>query len=227
MINWYSGLILMGLLLSIPLFFIKHRYQKQHQIIFIILFVVTLVEIYGTYTMNRSINNTLAYNLVFVYLETYLIFWLFNDIFNSKKAKNILKIGAIVFTIWGLVNTFFIQDFLTFHTNSYTLGSFIIISSSIYYFVSIFLDEDKNEKQLVVNPLFWIVTFIFFFYSATFLYFLSYKLILNMDRTFARTLVHLNQVLAVILYIGMGTEFYLPFFFSKIRAKNVENDFNK
>ena len=85
--------------------------------------------------------------------------------------------------------------------------------------MSIFLDEDKNEKQLVVNPLFWIVTFIFFFYSATFLYFLSYKLILNMDRTLARTLVHLNQVLAVILYIAMGTAFYIPFFSQKSEQK--------
>jgi hypothetical protein len=82
----YLPLLWVATVASIPAFFISnHSYKNQHRCIFIILVTISILESYGTYTSSRGINNALAYNIVFVYLETILILYFFTLV--SKRLQ--------------------------------------------------------------------------------------------------------------------------------------------
>ncbi|AFL83292.1 hypothetical protein Belba_0637 [Belliella baltica DSM 15883] len=212
LIDWYNGSLLVGLLFSIPHFFLKSKYKKEHLISFAILIVANILELYGEYTVQRKINNSLAYNLFFVYGETLLILGLFYSIFKEKKPKFFLKIASFAFLLWGILYTILIENLRAFHTLSFSIGSLIIILCCIYFLVSIFLKEWYIKEFLMANPLFWITVFIFFFYSATTLYFSSVNLILKIDPKLNSILASINKIMAVTMYLGMGLAFYLPYF---------------
>ena len=200
----------MGLLLSTPLFFLKNPYKKQHLITFLILIVATILEFYGTYTYLRKINNTIAYNLFFVYAETLLILWFFSSILKTNISLNVIKIVSITFIILGLTFAFLTKDLDSFHAIPFSIGCFVIITCCIYFFSNIFVKEWYTNENLLTNPIFWIVTFLFLFYSATFLYFSSLNLLVSVDQQLNYILGTINRIMAVLMYLGMGFSFYIP-----------------
>ncbi|AFL83294.1 hypothetical protein Belba_0639 [Belliella baltica DSM 15883] len=197
--------------LSIPHFFLKNSFKKQHLITFIILILAFCLESYGAYTVPRKINNIDVYNIFFVYIETLLILWLFESFFESKKAKLLIKIASISFLFWGIIYTLFIEDLSIFHTYSFSLGSFIIILCCIYYFISVFLKDWFIDEKLASNPLFWITTCIFLFYTSTFLYFSSVTFVTDLDRNLILILGSLKRTMSIFMYLVMGLAFYLPY----------------
>lgn len=215
LIDWYNGLILVGLLLSIPHFFLSNKFKTQHLIIFIILLVSNILELYGEYTSQKKINNMLAYNIFFVYGETFLILWFFNSSFEEKRVKTILKTASLLFLFWGIIFSILTKNFEIFHTYSFSIGSFLIILCCIYFFFCFSFNDRFINKSLFFNPLFWITTFIFFFYSTTFLYFSAFNLLSDLDKNLIVFLAYLKRIMAVIMYLGMGLAFYLPMVFKQ------------
>jgi hypothetical protein len=211
LIDWYNGIILVGFLLSIPHFFLSNTFKSQHLITFIILLTASLLELYGTYTYLRKINNNLAYNIFFVYGETLLILSLFYIIFKEKKIKFLLKIASVSFIIYGSVICLFFQSMGTFHTSSFSLGSLIVIICSIYFFLLIILKDNYLGENLMIIPVFWIITSIFLFYTTTFLYFSFFDLLFDLDMSLITILGNFKRILAVVMYLVMGLAFYLPF----------------
>ncbi|MCH7405494.1 hypothetical protein [Belliella aquatica] len=209
---WYIGLIIMGLLLSIPSFFFPNKYKNQHFIIFLILLLSVCLETYGTYTLLRKINNTIAYNLFFIYLETILILLFFKSFLKTKIIKNSINMAMIAFLLWGVGYSLYLGQLDTFQTLSFTFGSLLIIICCIYFFVSIFLKDWFLDEKLILNPLFWISTFIFLFYTSTFLYFSSVIFLTDLDKNLILILSTSKRIMAVIMYLGMGLAFYLPYF---------------
>ena len=151
-----------------------------------------------------------AYNLIFAYAETFLMLMFFYSFFESKKAKTTLKLASLLFLVWGVIYTLFIEDLSTFHTYSFSLGSFIIILCCIYFFVSVFLKDWFIDEKLALNPLFWITTCIFLFYTSSFLYFSSITFLIYFYRDLIFILSNIIRIMAVIMYLGMGLAFYLP-----------------
>lgn len=215
-IDWYVVFILVGLLVSIPHFFLLKQYKKQHLITFIILLLATALESYGSYTVSRKINNVLSYNLFFVYVETLLILIFLSSLISSDKVKSVIKAYIIIFISFGLIYTIFIENLLTFHNYSFSLGSAFIITTCIYFFISILNKEMNSKSKLVLNPIFWIVTLILLFYTSTFFYFSSLKLLLEIERDLVKILSSLNRVVAISMYLVMGGSFYLSYFHKKI-----------
>lgn len=212
MIYIYIGLILVGLILSVPHFFLPNQYKKEHQITFSILLLAFLLEAYGTYTGIYKINNTFAYNLFFVYLETILILLFFYKFFTQQKnVKLLITLGSCIFLFFGVIYTLFIKDLSTFHTFSFSLGSLMIILCCIYFFISIFLKDWFIDEKLALNPLFWITTSIFLFYTSSFLYFSSITFLIDLYRNQIFILSNIIRIMAVIMYLGMGLAFYLPY----------------
>ncbi|SNS08396.1 hypothetical protein SAMN06295967_10364 [Belliella buryatensis] len=213
LLDWYNGIILVGFILSIPHFFLSKTFKSQHLVTFIILLTACLLELYGTYTYLRKINNNLAYNIFFVYVETLLILSLFYIIFKEKKIKLLLKIASISFLIYGSIICLFFQSMETFHTSSFSLGSLIIIICSIYFFLSIILKDNYLGENLVINPIFWIITSIFLFYTTTFLYFSFFDLLFDLDMSLITILGDFKRILAVVMYLIMGLAFYVPYLY--------------
>ncbi|SIS51949.1 hypothetical protein [Belliella pelovolcani] len=211
LLDWYNGLILVGLLFSIPAFFLNIKYKRQHLIVFMILVLGSSLELYGTYTYLRKLNNVPVYNIFFVYLETLLIYYLFYTIYQNKKVQKAIIIGSLLFLLQGLFINLSFENLLVFQSISFTIGSLGIILCCIYYFYNIIFSNILFKERLILNPLFLIVTLIFFFYSTTFVHFSSFNLLHELDSSFLNVFSILIRTMAVLMYLGMGLAFYLPF----------------
>ena len=212
----YLGLIWLGLIASIPGFFISdNSYKKQHLNIFIILLIISILESYGTYTTLNGINNVWAFNIVFVYLETLLLLYFFTLVFNDPKfARKILILSAI-FVLWGVINTIWIQTFDLLQTYSFIMGSFLIIGCCVYYFYKMFDETFFKDQSLLTLPSFWVITFVFFFYACSFLFFASIRLMDESNYSLLIGIYDMIRVLGVLMYMIMGLAFYAPLIFKK------------
>jgi hypothetical protein len=215
---WYTNLIFLGMLLSIPYFFmgdISHR--KKHLIIFLILILTTVVEILGKYMAVTKQNNSWIYNIGYVIFGLSLIFYFFSLVFQEKKEKRVVFFLWVSFIGWEVTNVLFYQSiFYVFHHYSLAYGSFLIIGLCFYFFHGIFFKNWYLEKNLIEVPEFWVISFLMFFHSASLLYFISFSFYLEyMDRALFLQLSFLNKILGVSLYIVMGLAFYAPLVFRK------------
>ena len=154
----YIFFIFLSLIFSFLYFFSKDRdaeYGKVHQLMFVVLTIVFVLEITGGITANIGYNNSLFYNLLFVYVETCLLLYFFYLIFRDDVIKK-----RIIVTIWGyivlgLVNSLFFQPIETeFHNYSYAFGSLALIFFAITFFLRVFDLRKYGDRNLLSVPYF-------------------------------------------------------------------------
>jgi hypothetical protein len=201
---------------SLPVFFIKNRkVEKNHLLIAVVLLLVMLLESYGSYSSNRSNTNILYFNFGFVYLETVLLITYFLFINVRTFIKTSLLTSLAIFTGWFLINFILFQPIDThFQTNSYLLGSLLLIIFSGNFFYEIFTFKRYSKDNLLAIPHFYIVTGIFFFYSASFMHFISLQ-IPDIDKEFINAIYPFIRFLSSLMYILMGVAFYAPIVFRR------------
>jgi len=133
--------------------------------IFPFFLLVTLVtEIWAWELALKGITNTAHYNFISVTGCVFYLYILRHEIF-LKRAKKIILIIMISYVILSLYNIFFGQKIDSFHTMTYSLGCFLIVAVSIYYFYELF--QVPRSIDLKREPAFWIVSGLLFFYVCT------------------------------------------------------------
>jgi len=210
----YNLAILLALIIAISFFFQKKElYDKTYYLVITILIMITVLEAYGTYTASRSIRNLFYYNIFFFYGETVLILIYFYLIRINERVKKAILIGSVIFSIWFGLNSLINQPITThIQTNSYLMGCLLIIAFSGKFFYEIFSFKRYPNGNLLAIPHFWIVTGIFFFYSASFMFFISLQ-VPNIDRAFLNTIYPIVRWLSGLMYLIMGLAFYAPLIF--------------
>lgn len=222
----YSAFLFIGMLLSVPLFFVRDfEFKKLHRLMFVVIFLITILETLGTYTASKGMQNVIYYNLAFVYLETILILYFFQIAFLSDKAKKIVSLAIGGFFFWALFYSIFFQSLFVFHNVSYVIGGVLLISFCMYFFYSLMKEDWYQDKNLLVLPIFWIVTMIMFFYSGSLLYFASFRFISGANIELMIKINYIIQFLSVLMYWVMGTAFYIPFWLEG-KQPNVNGGLN-
>lgn len=215
--NSYIFFILLALIASFSYFLVKNKKKEfvhTHRLIFVLLFMVLVLEIIGELTAQYAYNNSLFYNLLFVYLETCMIFYFFRLIYEEKQIKKAIAYALVFYVALGIIVSVFFQPIhLEFHNFSYAFGSMFIIILAIKFFMDVFNLKRYGDKNLLSIPYFWIVTVILFFYSATFFYFTPLKLLYNIDKSLIDPLSIIIQFLAGLMYTVFGLSFYAPYIF--------------
>jgi len=213
----YIFFIFLSLIFSLLYFFIKNRnqdYKKAHVLITVLLLVGLVIEIIGEITSSLKYNNSLFYNLLFVYLETCLFMYFFSVISEDRKVKKRISFLIAFFILFGTICSVFFQPLqLGFHNYSYAIGSLALIILAINFFLDVFNLTKYEEKNLLSIPYLWIVTVILFFYSATFFYFMPLRLLYEIEPSLIRPLGLIIRFLAGLMYTILGLAFYAPFLF--------------
>lgn len=215
--NGYIFFIFISLIFSLLYLFVKNRnpsYTKAHSLIATILLVGLTIEVIGEITASYGYNNSLFYNLLFVYAETCLFYYFFYIISDSEKAKRNILILMVLFILFGLACSLFFQPLhLAFHNYSYAIGSLALIVLAIKFFLDVFNLNQYEDQNLLSIPYFWIVTVVLFFYSATFFYFTPLRLLYDIEANLIEPLHLIIRFLAGLLYVVLGIAFYAPFVF--------------
>lgn len=212
--DYYTISIIISLIIGLLYLFKKNRsYKNTHCLILVILFLVTVLELYATYTANKNIHNIFYYNIFFVLAETNLILFYFLIISDIKKIRLMTLMAIIIFSTWYLINALFFQNIIThFQTNSYLIGGLLIIIFSGRFFYEIFSFQKYPEGNLLAIPHFWIITGIFFFYTVSFMHFISIQ-IPDIDKNFLLSIAPIVRIMSVLMYLLMGLSFHFPTIF--------------
>lgn len=192
----------------------NQSYRETHVLVTVVLLTALVTEIIGELTHRASYNNSLFYNLLFVYLETCFFLYFFYLISDNQKTKRRLIFFSFGFVILGIVTSIFFQPLqLEFHNYSYAVGSLALITLAINFFLDVFNLTRYEDKNLLSIPYFWIVTVILFFYSTSFFYFTPVRLLYHLELSIIAPLGVINRLMAGLMYVVLGVAFYVPYFF--------------
>lgn len=207
------------MLLSIPCFFLDLKgFKKGHRIVFSILVLVSIVEVYGGYLARQGIRNHWVYNIGFAYGETVLILTYLSVVLNSPKNKVILKLTALLFGIFGILNSLFFDSIDQFHNYSLTIGSILIILGCFYFFYVVMTQDTYLDEKLWQVPDFWVVSFFLLFYSASMMYFSFLYNIIELEDAMWRRLNFVLRVIGGTMYLVLGLVYYIPVFSKKLTS---------
>lgn len=161
-LNLYDYTVLLCFLTSIFCF----RKLKQSVLVwFIPLLGIVLVVEWGSVFRNFQINgsNHWIFNILTT-IEFVFYFCLFYHAPNQLKAKTAAFFTAVFFPVVVIANCIFFQGFNQFHTNTYVLGSLLIVLFACLYFRQLL--QTPAEINLFRIPFFWIATGLLFFYAG-------------------------------------------------------------
>lgn len=215
--NGYIFFIFLSFVFSLLYFLVEQKnssYKETHILLTALLALALFIEVIGELTARKSYNNSLVYNVLFVYGETCMFLYFYYLISDSQKIKKRIKVFAGLFLLFGIVCSVFFQPIhLEFHNYSFALGSMTLIVLAINFYFDVFNFNQYEEKNLLSVPYFWIVTVILFFYSATFFYFTPVRLLYDMEKALIAPLAIIIRFLAGLMYIVIGLAFYAPLLF--------------
>lgn len=103
--------------------------------------------------------------------------------FTLPTYKKIVSVISALFTIFAIVNLFFIQGVQGFNTNSFTISSIVFIIYSAVYFYR--LIRELPEPYIERMHMFWVNTAVFIYFGINLFLFITVdRLILKADNQF-------------------------------------------
>ncbi|MDO9551686.1 MAG: hypothetical protein Q7J63_04180 [Rhodonellum sp.] len=174
------------------------------------------MEFLGAYTASKGINNSLLYNIGWVYLESMLLLFYFWKIERNSNFKKIIENITYGILIWGLINTIFFQSISSvFQFYSLLPFSALIIFLCLRFLVKVWNFEIFSDSLLISLPHFWIVVGMLFFYLEATIFFGMFQFFPEQVIESIKMLGSLNRFLAGIMYLFFGLSYFIPYFTSK------------
>ena len=142
-------------------------------------------------------NNLDLYNFVSLAAFTYYMYILMEVIY-SKRVKKVILIIMSVYVIISLINILFVQKISSFHTMTYSIGCFLIVIISMYYFYELL--RLPRAIDLKKEPAFWIAAGLLFFYICTLPVLGVINYLFSIPGVLGRRLEDIIAILNVLLY---------------------------
>jgi hypothetical protein len=208
----YHTVIAVSLLISfISLFVTNKKELLNHRLIFGTLAWVLIFESFGLKTARQGINNSLLYNISWVYIESLLLVGYFYLLEKSPHfMKRMLYISGWILAI-GLINSLFFQpiDLALQYFSLLPFGIFIIFLS-IRLLKNIMTLKLYPDHNLLAIPHFWISSTVLFFYLESLLLFGTYQFNPEFVVENVIVLFTFNKFMAGLMYLFFGIAFFLP-----------------
>lgn len=177
---------------------LKQKRISRHLWLFPFFLVLTLVvEIAGWQLSMKAQNNADLYNFFSLAASTYYMS-LIMEVVYSRRARKVILWIMTVYVIISLINILFIQKIDAFHTMTYSIGCFLIVVISIYFFYELL--RVPRSIDLKKEPAFWIVAGLLFFYICTLPILGVLNYLFSIPGVIARSLEQIIMILNVLLY---------------------------
>jgi hypothetical protein len=203
--SFIIGLIPVLISLLISIIFYKRLKPSWLRLFTWFLLFSMLISITGYfYSFYLKRGNHFILN-IYLLVQFLFYFGIFYKTFQTKKLKTFTLFVSICFLIYLLISFIFLDEFHTFNSLAFTIGSVLTILFCLLYFGALFnADGFINYFKI---PMFWIATGILFFFVGNFLYlsFLNYILENNLDsggNIYEVIIITLNLLLYCFFSIG-------------------------
>jgi hypothetical protein len=170
------------------------------------LWFIVSVELTGRYLRKElHADNVGLYNIS-VPIEFLFYAFIFWSTFAIRIFRRLTGSFIILFFLFVIVNTLFIQGFKNFTTNVLKVGNFFMIIVCCLYFTELMRQE--KQVQLLKEPMFWIATGVFLFNAGEIFYtlFADYLIGMGLDNA-GKIFGSINNKLIWFLYTCLAIAF--------------------
>ena len=178
-----SQLILIGT--DIPVFltvisvFLHKRYLRKTLVPFSrFIYLSGIIHLISLILWFYQMNNMFLLHL-YVPLGTILVINFYKNFLGDLINSKIFEWTAVLFAIFSVFNTIFVQHFLTFNSYALTVQSVVISILSLSAFKWLMHDEIKTRHKKQLSSLNWINSGFFIYYSANLVIFYFGEIIMH------------------------------------------------
>lgn len=218
----YLTVIAFGLIASTMYLFFEKKTVHPSQRIFIgILSIVLILETVGLLTARQRINNSLGYNIGFVYIESLLLIGYFYFMEKSPFFKKIIVLITFLILVWGAVVSVQLQNIqMVFQYYTFLPFGLFLLFLSGRLLGQILNLRMFADWDLLLLPHFWISTAIIFFYLEALLIFGAYQFDPEFVIANVKVLFGFNRFIAGTMYFVFGIAFFIPLIYERFLQKN-------
>lgn len=134
------------------------------------IFLSTIIQLSSTLLWFLSTNNMPLLH-VYVALGFVLLIRFYAEILKGYINRQILVVVTFAFLLFALVNTLWLQPWLSFNSNALTVESVLLIILSLFTFNFLLDSIGKERLAGLSRSINWINSGIFFYYSTSLLIF--------------------------------------------------------
>lgn len=192
-------------LLCVISFLIRKVYHiKAAKWIFYAFVVGVLISIVQSVHFLQKNNNLYTFH-IFIPIEFTFLSLFFRDVLHKSIPKKVFHILIVLFLIFSVINSLFLQELKKINTYNIFIESVIIIGLASFYFI-------RGVRKMETLKEFQETNYIFYMVAGIFLYFLGDFFILSLmnfiyehaDREFARFTWFLHIIFTWVYYILIG-----------------------
>lgn len=195
----------------IPLLIALSKFRRLHAALKTIVYYLILggiINVAGILLAKNGINNMpLAHG--YTLAEASLLFYFFSKLMLTEKSVRLVKITWLLFTVFFVMNLIFFQGIFTYNSYSRSLEALIMLVLCIFFFYQQLQLPDPGEKAWYVNPLLWIVTGFFLYFSGALFLFIFSELISH-EMALYRLGWTIHALLVIAMYVLFAIAFSQP-----------------
>lgn len=213
----YLFVIAIGFLFSLfPFRKSKGIETAAQNIIIAILFLALVMELAGAYTASKGVNNSLLYNLGWVYAESLLLIYYLSLLEVNQAFRRRIGWISLGIVCWGLFNSLFFQPIETvFQYFTFLPFALLIVFLVFRFLIQLIQMKTYADRDLIQLPHFWISWAILLFYIEAILLFGTYQFHPVFVLDHVNLLFTINQLVAALMYLVFGLAFMLPWLYRR------------
>ena len=165
----------------IALIVLWHKISKETFILFWYFIASIIIFGYSNYLADQAKNNLFLYHL-FSIIELTLLLQYFKKIIDKKTVKKIINWLTFSFLAFSILNILLLENLNYLNSNTQSIEFLVLI-----IFCFIYYNELAKTDEIVIfyrQPVFWIVTGFFIYFSCTTIIFSFYKYAIRYDKPF-------------------------------------------
>ena len=181
----------------IPALLRYRKFPKELKLISIYVMICAMFEIVSHYLWSHKINNLPLLHL-YIPVTFTMLFLFYKHILRNQIKKYIWYLIAIVFYLFSIIDSVWLQGLYNFNSYTINLENAIMVFFSILCFYRI--GKEMKVLQLERYPIFWINTGVLFYYSGSLLLFTLSNEAISFSRTIRMHIWNLHALFVMLMY---------------------------
>lgn len=164
------------LITSVYAALIYKKLGNELKVFSIFLFLSCILQGISLVLWFKEVNNLPVLH-IYVVLGFINLAWFYNTLLADFINKRVIWISTLVFTVFSVLNSLFVQPVFKFNSNAVTLQSILIIILSLSTYMLLLNKIVKEKRKDVLKSFNWINSGLFIYYSSTLIIFFFGNLI--------------------------------------------------
>lgn len=204
-------------IISIPfiiglLSFKKLNIALKYILLFVTVGVIT--EIWSAIVIKMHFDNTLYTSHFYGFFSFITLGIFYGHILKGFIKQNWIVAINILYLVYFLINSLFVQGIDEYPSNALPIGSLIILTYSILFFLKVM--TEAKIKNLFAEPLIWINGALLIYNSSKLFFSVLFNLLLDHSREFS--------LFTVLVFLGFNGLLYLMISVGFIKKRNYSNE---